>query len=405
MTFSIEVDGAAPQVEMPVGEGFPKTGFIAPWTAKVMYRVGWFERDLDTEVKDFHAELPSVFGEEGEPRSLLENPYDARDVSRSGDKFQYYYEDKERALALCEILNEHEPKEWRINPEQAWYFVTQVDDICGLDEDAKAKFGGPELAFAVKIVTLRSKKYRHAYHFLALPSFISAYAQATGLKVPGFDLSPLTAAEDEVVFNAETEMALIGDADAGYDDAHFWKERVALWAALGEDDAQKSHTKEADTRYSTGSDKLNNLLQPTVKPWLSPVYARLIPVPDPRLAAAYTRDDRKIRPSIPVIAQVFVSGEEAAQVAAAERAEMTGTKEDEGLKGDTYQLSSSSDGPAVPEVWKEAPNEWRDQVIAIKGKLKGPPPTWKGQLADVVAGLGFDVGATLDEIEAWLSEV
>ena len=219
--FKIET-GQGVAVEMPIGEGFPKTGFIAPWTSRVMYKVGWYEVNLVQEADDLAADLPS------DAEGLLEQltaggakAFDARITSRAGDKFAYYFVDKERANLLCDYVNLTEPKDWKPRPEQAWYFETEVASICGLDDEAKAKFPNETLSFDVRVTTLRSKKYRHMYHFLALPAFVSAYAKAMGLPAHNFDLSPLTAPDDEVIFNAETELAWIGDADGGYEDAFF----------------------------------------------------------------------------------------------------------------------------------------------------------------------------------------
>jgi hypothetical protein len=399
--FMIKTDQSA-AVEMPVGEGFPKTGFIAPWVSQVMYRVGWYEVDLLKEQEHLAAELPS--DAEGILETLTEGgvkPFDSRIASRAGDKFCYYFSDKDRAEALCEWVHLNEPKDWKPRPEQTWYFETQVDNICGLDEEAKGKFSGPVLSFDVRITTLRSKKYRHMYHLLALPAFVSAYGTAMGLPVHPFDLSPLTAPDDEVIFNAATELAWIGDSDSGYADAYFWQERVKVWNSLKEEDAENFHTKDAGTKYSVTSDNLDSILQATVRPWTEPVYARLIPVPDPRLGAAYERDGEKIRPSIPVIAQLFTSQEEAEKTAAEERSDSDGVVVTE------TKSAPESGGLSVPAAWASAEDAWVTQVKDIKGSLSGPPPTWAPQL-DAIANkesLGYPLGATLDELTKWVNSV
>lgn len=397
--------GKGAGAEMPVGEGFPKTGFIAPWTAVVMFRVGWYETDLVQELEDIRADLPS--DAEGLLDKLTEagpdagvEPFDARIASRAGDKFCYYFRDKERAALLCDYVNLHEPKDWKPRPEQSWYFETVVNDICGLNDEAKSKFAGDTLSFDVRITTLRSKKYRHMYQFLALPSFVSAYGKAMGLKVHEFDLSPLTAPDDEVIFNAETELAWIGDSDGGYDEAHFWQERVKVWESLGENDPQKFHVKEAGTKFSVESANLDAILQATVKEWTEPVYARLIPVPDPRLGAAYDRDGDKVRPSIPVIAEIFESQDAAEMVAAEERAESG---------GEVVETKSSTLVPEtkVPVAWAAAPDEWTKLVVSIKEGLTGPPPTWQAALDAIINedSLGYPIGATMEELQAALAQI
>lgn len=401
--FLIQTDKGAPQVELPVGEGFPKTGFIAPWTATVMYKVAWYEVDLQKEAEDLAALLPSNAEELLGAITVDGKSFDARLTSRAGDKFAYFYEDRERANQLQDYCHLNEPKDWKPSPQQVWYFETAVDSIYGLDDEAKEKFAGPVLSFDVRITTLRSKKYRHLYHMLALPSFVSAYAIAAGIKCPQFDLSPLTAPDDEVIFNAEMEKHWIGDADEGYEEALFWQERVKVWEALGEVDPQNFHTKAAGTKYSVESDQLDTLLEATVRTWTTPVNARLIPVPDPRLAAAYQRDDEKVRPSVPVIAQIFASAEEAEKVALAERPQKDESEGTEVVTTETVTVESGQ--AAVPAAWASATDQWVKQVKEIKDKLTGPPPTWGGQLKGLVDALGYDLGADLEELEAWIDLV
>lgn len=390
------------QAEIPVGEGFPRTGFIAGWQAQVMYKTPvYIELDLQKELEDQGADLPSALdGTEG----IVEDGrvFDARVPSRDGRKWVYYYHNKERTQRVCKLIDVAAPQDFKQSPQQCWYFETALTDVLGLSAESREKFSGPTLAFDVRIVTLRSKKYRHGYQFLTLPAFVSAYARVMGKKVPEFDLSPLTAPIDEIVFNQETEHHLIGNSDEGYAQALFWQERVRIWASLGEEDPERSYTKSAGTKFSTESDDLDIVLQATVAPWLKKVWARLIPVPDPKLSAAFEgADGEKTRPSIPVIAEIFTSREAAEAVALAERADQA--------EETASQSAGSSGESTVPQAWVDAEDAWRKEVREIKASLIGPPPTWGPQLYAITnkdtLARGYPIGATLEELTDWINRV
>lgn len=386
------------QAELPVGEGFPRTGFIGGWQARVMYKTPiYIELDLQKELEDQGAELPSAL-DDVEALVVNGQAFDARAPSRDSRKFVYYYKDKERAQECCKLIDAIAPQSFKQSPQQCWYFEAQLTDILSLTDEAREKFSGPTLAFDVRIVTLGSKKYRHAYHFLALPAFISAYAKAYGRNVPEFDLSPLTAPDDEIVFNKETEFALIGDSDE-YASCHFWQERVKVWAALGEENPENNYLKDNESKYATSSADLSLFLQATLRPWTSLVYCRLIPIPNPKLSEAYEVDDEKKQPSIPVIAEIFASREAAEAVALAERADQA--------EEAASQSADSSGESTVPQAWVSAEDAWVKEVKNIKDELTGPPPTWGPQLEAIVEedSRGYPIGATLEELTAWVNKV
>lgn len=411
--FLIQLDQQHEAAQLPTGEGFPPTGFIAGWRARVAYEVGWLRTNLNTEYQDLQADLPSEL--EGHDVDAIMSFTSARESSTG--KFSYTFDDYEAAQAACKFFDAAEPRDFDNRPDRVWLFQANNDDLLGMDDEAREKFG-ETLTYSVSIRTMRSKKYRHEYHFIVLPAFVAAYAKAMGLNVPEFDLSPLLKPEDEIIFSDETQDALIGGPN--YRDSHFWQERTKIWEALGEPDATKYHTIEAGTKASTSSDRLDGILQATVRPWVKPVYARLIPVPDPRVGAAYTSPTtgEKVRPNIPVITEIFPNREtaEAAAVAERERFESGEEKTTAGPADPAApvgEVASTDNGmPPVPPAWAEFPDSWTEQIQSIKSEKIGktPRPAWDAKVKSLMDPesddyLGYDVQAEPADVIAWLEVI
>jgi hypothetical protein len=305
LKFRIGTDKESRQ-ELPEGESFPRTGLVGAWRARLLWEAGWFETNIPQAVADVGAELrssiedllPTIQAEDG-------SYYDHVRPSRSGKKFVYYYKDKTHAEACCAIADREEPFDFQRRPSLQWVFEANLDDVFGLTNDAKEKFSNPVRQYT-KIMTFRSKKQRHEYQLLALPSFITAYAKAAGLEVPDFDLSDLTVPDDKLIINADTQVAHIGDAD-GYKDSFFWKQREALSKALGEPEAHNWKLKDSGSKQATVSDTLSTLLEATVEDWATPIYLRLVTVWDPREKATMGEGEDKTRLTIPVVTQFFSS--------------------------------------------------------------------------------------------------
>ena len=157
---------------------------------------------------------------------------------------------------------------------------------------------------------------------------------------------------------------------------------------------------------------MSEILSAVVSPWTEGYWARVIPVPSPKLSDAYGEGDERRVPSIPVLVEFFPDEATAVAVAKAERG-----SEDEKETGAT--TVTGKDGmPPVPGIWAEAdPSVWMDQVRVIKKKLievtgsrnpeNMPPPAVLPKIKSIVEGLnlGYDLGATNAEVFAWLKHV
>lgn len=419
--FNINVD-ADQEVALPVGESFPRTGFIGQWKASPGWEVGWASVNLHQAQEDKAADLGGAI-DDYLPKLACTNglPYNDVMVSRAGDMFNYFYLDQGVAQVACEMLDREEPRDWAWRPQQVWRFSAPVATLQVADS-AREKFSDP-LSFSVSMMTLRSKKRRHEFHMLALPAFVAAYAAVRGLETPGFDLSALLVPEDKLIINDETQLAYIGNGDVGYNDALLWKQRAALWAALGEEDPERNHTITAGTALSTTSMQLNDLLVPTVTPWTGGgIWARIIPVPDPRVDAAYGEGDDRRRPGIACLTEIFADEASAKVAAEKDRPQAEESKSESaaapaapsvpaGPSAPAPISAAPPDGLTVPAVWSLHRDNWITQVQQIKEMLAEIPPPLH---ADAIAAmttvgsdeyLGFDLGATQEEVVAWLPYV
>ena len=74
-------------------------------------------------------------------------------------------------------------------------------------------------------------------------------------------------------------------------------------------------------------------------------------------------------------------------------------------------VASGTGGLAVPAAWSASPDSWVEQVTNIKAALADvPPPMWETQVVAMQdkendSYLGFFLGATTEEVIAWLGQV
>ncbi len=412
--FSINVD-TEQEVALPVGgEDFPLTGFIAQWVATIGWEVGWPPVNLEVARTDAAADMNSAADGYIDKLTCASGLlYDDVIVSRAGDTFNYFYTDQGVAQVCCELLDREAPRDqWPWRPQQVWRFSAPVATL-QVAPESREKFSDP-LTYSVPIMTMRSDKNRHKYQLMALPAFVAAYAKVRRLNVPAFDLSGLLVPDDQRIKNDETHLQLIGNKDAGYKDSLLWKQRVALWAALGEDDPAKWHTVAAGTKFSTTSARLNEILLPAVTPWTGAgQWARIIQVPNPAVGDDY---------GIACLTEFFASAEEAAAAAAKDRPQKEGDTTDAAVAVAIAQEAAPPTAPAaptadgslaVPAIWVGHEDNWKSQVQSIKADLANtPPPLHAIKIAGMLTKgsddyLGFELGKEVDVdfLTAWLEAV
>jgi len=355
------------QVVIPTGGDFTPSGLIGPWQAGVVYKV-MTKEDMPANLK---------------PDSVRE---------KSGGWKDYYYFDYEKAAdALEEIGSQY-------NPQGVWHFEVETINVMNFsNEDIREKFGA-SIGFDVAVTTLRSAKYRHEFHMIALPMAVVAMANLLGYDNPGFDISELWS--QDTVFNDATQALLVGhpgeeDENSNvvveavpYTESVLWERRAELWEALGEPNPQNYQLMDAD-KLATVSKKLSECLEIVHYPWSSPAFVRLVSVNDPRVDATYGENKRL---NIPAIFEIFpdeATARTAADVDIARFADTTSS-------GGDSKTSSADVAPTLPASWASAGmsvTDWKNNLRDAKGDKKLTPITVK-QVAETV-------DATPDDVRAW----
>lgn len=367
-------------VKLPVGGDFPATGFIGNWKASILYTV----RSSADWRKDDGMEVNAL----------------AR--RKQGEAFKYYFTDAAEAKHAREVAPEGE-KATFVN--EVWYFQTALAEVLNVAAESKPSFSDP-MSYEVQINTLRSKKQRHAFHFMALPSAVATVARLLNYAAPPFSLAELL--DPDAIFTDDFRTQMIGDPDSGeYETSLLWQRRAALWQALGEKDAHRYTAKGAGTKFDTESDKLSQCLGIVSRNWTRPQWLRLLPVPDPRVDAVYG-DERK-RLNVPVIAEIFADAKAAQAAAQAEldaRATATGGEAEKVSAPSAVAPSPNGQRPPVPANWAGMESDWMSSVQAVKAEYAGKAkPVVIAGLKSREAELAASYAATPADFIAWLDAV
>ena len=335
-----EVLHSLPQEGMDFGAG----DFIAQFTISIMYR--FFTQKDYGHIADV---TPPAFRVE------------------KGDWYIHYHHDYNEALDAYTVIEPEalNDRGGHKTPNTVLTFYAPTSTVLNTPDSAKFQEGfGQQLTMDVPVVSLRSGgKYkqsnRHAYHFLALPGLINAFARITG-KDTTFDIDELVQPGAEVLFTPEWFDLSFGSVNGDYHGTVYAMKRAKLWADLGESDfttcaviGSKTAKGKPDS-HATTSEDLSNLLR-IVQGEPRVFWARVTNIPDPCLD---NMKDGK-RYNIPVMTEVFASEAHAAQVAAAEMAER-------GVEVD--------DAPPLPENWNVGdPKSARAQWVKALKEFAGPP--------------------------------
>jgi len=249
--------------------------------AKMLYQF-WSKVDLASP--QFREDVPQHFHRE-----------------QFGDgSFRYYYLDFETAALAAKA-----DADVTFNPQQVWYYSVPTAQVMNVDT---ANFQSSLISRSCRVVTLRSK-YRHEFHMIALPSIVASLATLMGIENPGFNLDELLVRNP--IISPERSQELVGSvaAEKGvfeapyYEDSILWKQRAALWAALGEPEPAKylvgAVDKKGDIHDNTTEAKmLAKLLRVYNEEWEKPLYARFQMVADPRTGAVNKNGGRLSLPAI-----------------------------------------------------------------------------------------------------------
>lgn len=278
--------------------------------------------------------------------------------------FHYYYRDYDKANEAYDVLI----GESDFSPNPAWAFFARTTDIL-IQEDRRENFMEAFGEMVVQHVLVKrlqkgSEKYpaknRHQYQLISLPAAVAAQANMFGMASPGFNVEVLTLPEGDdegqITFTDELFTELCGETEGDYQESSLWKQRVALWAALGEPDGRKSamvgSTTASGRKHSlaTTSEKLSFCLSVAQGRWTRPRWIKLASLHDPLPGNVSSAGNRW---TIPAIVE-FYADEAAARAAFAEE-----NPEEEGVAG----------GLSVPENWAGAPlAQWLEELHKHDGE-------------------------------------
>lgn len=393
------------EVQIPTGGGFAPTGLVSLWNAGVVFSV---LAQID----------PIVVAEMGVE-------YDSKRDSRSGSGWTtYYWRDFARAqadIAAMDIRNQQGRVQ---SPTSVWQFETKTADVLNFNTPEAAGKFGDIISYSVEIHTLQSRKKRHMFHQIALPACVAAGAVAEGYTTPGFSLDELL--DPSTLFTDDFAVKAYGGPEGeGWQDSFLWQRRVALWAALGEDNATAylpiGHMAggKSAAKYVTKAPKLSECLKLATMRWTKPAYANVLQVPDPRVDAVSGSGDRRLT----VAAIVALYGNKAAAQAAAEAMKTTGDETETPTTtatAATPAVHTTANVPVtvtyaynvpqanVPQAWRGFEADWKVAVAAAKVALgtvpAGPPPAIAAYKAKVAAYANTNgLSATPDEVIAWMN--
>jgi len=278
--------------------------------------------------------------------------------------FHYYYRSYDAANEAYDALI----GESDFSPNPAWAFFAKTSDILVRDdrrENFVEAFGEMIVRHVlVKRLQKGSGKYpaknRHQFQLISLPAAVAAQANTFGMPNPGFDVEILTLPEGDeegqVTFTDELFATLCGDIEGDYQESSLWKQRVALWAALGETDGRKSamigSVTASGRKHSlvTTSDKLSYCLSVAQGRWTKPRWIKLASLHDPFPENVSSAGNRQ---TIPTIVE-FYADEAAARAAYAE---------------ENPDAEVAQDGLPVPSNWAGAPlAQWLEELHKHDGE-------------------------------------
>lgn len=246
--------------------------------------------------------------------------------------------------------------------------IASQEQIAKLLGEGDTRGFGEVISGEVAVRTLSSKKYRHEWQLVGFPAIVHAAARLFGFEVPDFDISELR--NQDTAFTDELFAKLCGnpDAKAGdedhYTESVYYKQRAAIWAALGEPDPTKCHVTAEGTKWSTESAQLDACFQIALSSWSAPIWGRLRLVADPRVDAVSGNGNRL---SLGIVTDLYAS-ESAAREAAGD---------DDGAG---TSAPSAPAGPQVPDEYAGLDNAldiWKGELERTKAM---PPAVAAGQV-------------------------
>ncbi len=327
------------EVQIPTGgEGFPRMGFIGPVDIVTAYRL-WTRADVTSE--EFKQSIPQP---------------DFRRETSTGSFFNYYGDSDVAKVAAKELVCE-------IGPQLFWFFKVPTAEILNTANRERLLEGfGASVTCETRIMTYRSKTYRHEFHLITMPALVAAVAKAEGYDTPGFPIDELIV--NDVIVNDAFQETMIGDTSGmNWTDSVLGRRRVELWKALGEDDPAKYTIRPDDrgkVKFVTEAPKLLNCLQLVHNKLPEPLWGRFILATDPSVDAGFEKKDGEWTPgNLPALTEVFKGKEKAIEAAQEDLKKL----EEAGVSVNDPAVQTNAGEPALPERWEGMRDTFVEMLI------------------------------------------
>lgn len=354
-------DAPATTNAIKLPEGGNTAGFAGMWKCSVVYRF-WSAQKIEDHG---HAA-------------------DSKRSTASGNF--YYFLSRDKAEAAGKAVGQEFP------PNTIWRWEIMTSDVLTeIGEEARSRFGDV-ISQECNITTLMSKKQRHEYHMITLPSAIQSVALLGGMiNQTIFDYESLRVNSDMIDEAYQAKVIGVGN---DYEKSELWIARTAIWNALGEKNP-KAYTI-GQGKFDVTSEQLEHCLKLVYRP--TSIFARLVSVPDPRADAVYGDESKRL--TVPVVTNLW--RDKASLMADLQLDEKApATAANNGNNG-----NAAVGGPKLPAAWTEYPDDWKGTVREIIKPFAGSPkPVLAAKLREQNDSLKQNYGATADEFLAWAEAV
>jgi hypothetical protein len=193
------LDLGGPKAEIPTGGDFSPRGFIGPVSAGMLWTF---------TTQDDHKQWNETVDKDEDKIFPV-----AREAMGNWG-FRYYFGTWEAANHACEFIGNEQERDGKMvkyGPELVWRFEVKRDDIVNwTSDDARGKWR-EVLTNDVAVKTLRSRKYRHVYHFMALPAAVAAVGRLLGFTEAEYDLSEFS--DQNTVYDDRFYELMCGNPD------------------------------------------------------------------------------------------------------------------------------------------------------------------------------------------------
>jgi hypothetical protein len=308
----------------------------------------------------FHTTLIyRMWVEDGVDLDKLRLPYAMRFEYPSGSGQIYYWENSATGKKAANMAAKELKKQF--GPNLSYRLELDCSTILGWSSDQNpSEVMGETKSWDIDIVPLSSKKNRHSYHMITLPSLFQTIAITSGMiEKPIFDYEALAAELKSLIDSGkditdDIQEKYIG-TDKVFNEAELWKARMQIWELFGEENPMAYTVGQG--KFDTTSDQMILAFGMVYKP--QSFWMQITEIMDPRVEGV-SKSGNRLR--IPAITKIW--GPDMAPAVAE--------------KGDIWKGSSeiSSNGVEItlPEQWAEiegvSVDDWLGTVREIQKKFK-----------------------------------